>query len=189
MKPRKSPNLKMSGRQTKITEVLTNSPEETHQLGVRIALDLSAPGVLLLSGLLGTGKTTLTRGVAEGLGLKDISLVNSPSYTLINTYQGRCPIYHVDLYRLSGEREISSIGIEDFLGRDGVTVVEWSERLIFPLDSAIEIAIEDAGGDARRIRICYPALPGRVKRRAKQRGLPAGFRRSRRHEEHRRGPK
>jgi tRNA threonylcarbamoyladenosine biosynthesis protein TsaE len=156
---------------------------------VRLAGELSVPGVLLLRGRLGTGKTTLTRGVAEGLGMKDISLVSSPSYTIVNTYQGHCPIYHVDLYRLSGEREISSIGIEEFLGRDGVTVIEWSERLTFPLNSAIEIEIEDSGGNARLIRICYPDLPGRITRGVRRRGLSAGHHLSRRKREHRRGPK
>ena len=85
--------------------------------------------MVFLRGSLGTGKTTLTRGIAQGLGIKDPSLVNSPSFTLVNIYYGRCPIYHVDLYRLDGERDLYSIGLDDFLGKDGVTVVEWSERL------------------------------------------------------------
>ncbi len=142
---------------SRIRELLTRSPEETHRLGVELAGSLSIPGVLLLRGSLGTGKTTLARGVAEGLGLPDGSQVNSPSFTLVNIYQGRCPIYHVDLYRLSGEREIRSVGLDEFLGRDGVTVVEWSERLRHSPDSALEVELEDAGDDRRRIRIRYPS--------------------------------
>jgi len=169
------------------TEVISRSPEETHRLGISLAAELSVPGVLLLRGLLGTGKTTLTRGVAEGLGLSDTSLVNSPSFTLINIYRGRCPIYHVDLYRLSGAREIHSIGLEDFLGREGVTIVEWSERLVCSMDSAIEVQIEDAGGDARRIRICYPAASGSARRGRNRAVKKAGLRHTGVSEKHPRG--
>ncbi len=126
-------------------------------MGLELAGALSVPGVLLLRGSLGTGKTTLARGVAEGLGVSDGSQVNSPSFTLVNIYQGRCPIYHVDLYRLSSEREIRSVGLEEFLGRDGVTLVEWSERLAYPADSALEVELEDAGDDLRWVRIRYPS--------------------------------
>jgi tRNA threonylcarbamoyladenosine biosynthesis protein TsaE len=86
--------------------------------------------------------------------------VCSPSFTLVNVYQGRCPIYHLDLYRLGGVRDLYSIGIDDFIGREGVTIVEWSERLseIFPDAVEIEIiGIEDAGKgaaeDSRILRI------------------------------------
>lgn len=149
---------------SRVRELLSRSPEETHRLGMELAEFLSIPGVLLLRGSLGTGKTTLARGVAEGLGLQDSSQVNSPSFTLVNIYQGRCPIYHVDLYRLSGEKEIRSVGLEEFLGQDGVTVVEWSERLGYAPDSALEVELEDAGDDLRRVRIRYPS--GSQRRRA-----------------------
>ena len=142
------------------TEMLSRSPAETHKLGIQLARQLSPPSVVLLRGLLGMGKTTLTRGVAEGMGMADPSLVSSPSFTLVNIYQGRCPIYHVDLYRLSGEREISSTGIEEFLGKEGVTIVEWSDRLPYRVDSSVEVEIEDAGGDTRRIKICNPVSSG-----------------------------
>lgn len=122
-------------------------------IGLDLARTLPVPGVVLLRGGLGAGKTTLTRGIAQGLGLSDTSLVNSPSFTLVNVYQGACPIYHVDLYRLDGARDLYSIGIDDFLGKEGVTIIEWSERLLFPLNGAVEIEIEDAGGDQRILRI------------------------------------
>lgn len=134
------------------------SIEETHRIGVEIGKSIAIPGVVLLRGALGMGKTTLTRGIAEGLGLVDIRRVCSPSFTLVNIYQGRCPIYHVDLYRLSGARDLYSIGIDDFIGKDGVTIVEWSERLTEFFPSAVEIEITDAGGDSR-ILIFHAGFP------------------------------
>jgi tRNA threonylcarbamoyladenosine biosynthesis protein TsaE len=137
----------------KCRTLLSKSPEETMKIGFELAQSLSIPGVVLLLGCLGAGKTTLTRGIAQGLGLCDPSLVNSPSFTLVNVYQGACPIYHVDLYRLDGARDLYSIGIDDFLGKEGITIIEWSERLLFPLEGAVEIKIEDAGDDQRIISI------------------------------------
>jgi len=127
----------------------SHSSEETHRIGIEIGKNLHIPGVVLLRGTLGMGKTTLTRGIAEGLGLADTGLVRSPSFTLVNRYQGRCPIYHVDLYRLSGARDLYSIGIDDFIGKDGITIVEWSERLMDFFPEAVEIEIIDAGDDLR----------------------------------------
>jgi tRNA threonylcarbamoyladenosine biosynthesis protein TsaE len=141
--------------------VLSKSPEETRRIGLEIGRSLPIPGVVLLRGALGTGKTTLTRGIAEGLGLEDPGLVNSPSFTLVNIYHGVCPIYHVDLYRLEGERDLYSIGMDDFLGSDGVTIIEWSERLITKMDRAFEIEIEDAGDDLRILHFLDPAKKGK----------------------------
>ena len=139
---------KKENRKTPVT-VHSSSSEETHRIGIEIGKNLPIPGVVLLRGTLGAGKTTLTRGIARGLGFADTDRVCSPSFTLVNIYQGRCPIYHVDLYRLSGARDIYSIGIDDFIGKDGVTIVEWSERLNELFPDAIEIEIRDAGGDSR----------------------------------------
>lgn len=140
-----------------LAEFVSRSPEETQNLGIRLAERLSIPSVVLLRGALGTGKTTLARGIALGLGLEDASLVNSPSFTLVNIYHGRCPIYHVDLYRLEGERDLYSTGMDEFFGEDGVTMVEWSERLLFPAEAAVVVEFEDAGGDSRIIRVVPPA--------------------------------
>jgi tRNA threonylcarbamoyladenosine biosynthesis protein TsaE len=137
----------------KVRKYLSKSPEETMKIGLELARTLPVPGVVLLRGGLGAGKTTLTRGIAQGLGLSDTSLVNSPSFTLVNVYQGACPIYHVDLYRLDGARDLYSIGIDDFLGKEGVTIIEWSERLLFPLNGSVEVTIEDAGDDQRILSI------------------------------------
>ena len=146
-----------TGQNRRVTHILSRSPDETQRVGWEIARSLPVPGVVLLRGALGTGKTTLTRGIAQGLGLSDPSLVSSPSFTLVNIYRGACPIYHVDLYRLRGERDLYSIGLDDFIGKEGVTVVEWSERLSFASSEATEIEIEDAGDDLRVLHILSPA--------------------------------
>jgi tRNA threonylcarbamoyladenosine biosynthesis protein TsaE len=138
------------------TCLLSGSPEETRKAGIKIGRSLRIPGVVLLRGALGIGKTTLTRGIAEGLGIDDPSSVNSPSFTLVNIYHGICPIYHVDLYRLEGRRDLYSIGIDDFLGKEGVTIIEWSERLPDSLENAVVVEIEDAGEDRRVLRIFTP---------------------------------
>lgn len=134
----------------------SGSSDETQRIGISLARELDVPAVVLLRGELGAGKTTLTRGIAQGLGLADPTLVNSPSFTLVNIYQGDCPIYHVDLYRLRSERDLYSIGLDDFLGSEGVTVVEWSEKLTTPVERAMEIEIVDDGGDRRVLHIRFP---------------------------------
>jgi tRNA threonylcarbamoyladenosine biosynthesis protein TsaE len=141
------------GKNQRIGDILTKSPEETQKIGFEIGRSLTVPGIVLLRGDLGTGKTTLTRGIAQGLGMDDPNLVSSPSFTLINIYQGICPIYHVDLYRLQGGRDLYSIGLDDFLGKEGVTIVEWSERLTSSFPKAMEIEIEDAGDDKRVLHV------------------------------------
>jgi tRNA threonylcarbamoyladenosine biosynthesis protein TsaE len=134
-------------------ELQSGSAEETEEIGRRLGRALDAPCVVLLSGPLGSGKTTLTRGLAAGLGIGDATRVHSPSFTLVNIYQGRSPIYHVDLYRVGGERDFRSIGLEDFLGGDGVSIVEWGERLPGNFPRAVQIQIQDLGGYRRAIHI------------------------------------
>ena len=149
-----------AGARTQVLEAISRSPEETHRFGIEIARHMPVPGVLLLHGALGSGKTTLTRGIAEGLGLSSGSQVNSPSYTLVNIYQGRCAIYHVDLYRLSDEKDIRSIGLDDFIGRDGVTIVEWGERLRYPRGSVVEVELTGVGDENRKLRVTFPSDAG-----------------------------
>jgi tRNA threonylcarbamoyladenosine biosynthesis protein TsaE len=95
----------------------------------------------------------MTRGLAHGLGLKDPALVHSPSFTIVNIYHGRCTIYHVDLYRVRGSRDLRSVGLEDFFGKDGITIVEWGERLAATDRSSVKVELQDAGDDRRIIRI------------------------------------
>jgi len=129
----------------------SSSPEETERLGCELAQEVTIPGVILLCGSLGVGKTTLTRGLALGFGVQDATLVHSPSFTIVNVYQGRCPVYHVDLYRLTGPLDLGTVGLEDFMGRDGVTIIEWGDRLGESIDAALVVQLEDAGDDERII--------------------------------------
>ena len=91
-------------------------------LGKRLGRALAPGDLVYLSGELGAGKTTLARGIARGLGYE--GRVNSPTFTLMNVYQGRCPIYHFDFYRLS-EEELDDLGLEDYLGGEGICLIEW----------------------------------------------------------------
>jgi tRNA threonylcarbamoyladenosine biosynthesis protein TsaE len=112
--------------------------------------------ILLLHGELGAGKTLLTKGLAEGLGI-DAKDVTSPSFTLINIHEGRLRLYHIDLYRLD-EGASDALGLEEvFEDQNGVTVIEWAERLSFTPDGAIEIEIEYLSENERRIVISWKA--------------------------------
>jgi len=130
-------------------EYLTQSEEETFQLAHELAQGFKGDEVVLLYGELGAGKTVFAKGIASGLGLKDHHHVCSPSYTLVNIYQARYPIYHVDLYRLGTGAEIQDLGWEDYLGQ-GVVIVEWAEKLTFPID-AIRVRIEVINKNQRKI--------------------------------------
>jgi tRNA threonylcarbamoyladenosine biosynthesis protein TsaE len=133
------------------------SAEETERLGCELAQKVPVPGVILLCGSLGVGKTTLTRGLALGFGVQDGGVVHSPSFTIVNVYQGRCPVYHVDLYRLTSELALRTVGLEDFVGRDGVTIIEWGDRLGDYVGAALIVELEDAGEDERIIRAIQTA--------------------------------
>ena len=109
-------------------EYLTHSREGTIRLGARLAGHLQAGDIICLFGDLGSGKTTFTKGIAKGLRIKE-SRVNSPSFILMNQYNGKLPLFHFDFYRIDNAKEVFSIGCEEFLYDDGVAVVEWAERL------------------------------------------------------------
>lgn len=106
----------------------TQSPAETIKLGEKIAKFLSPGQIICLSGNLGAGKTTLTKGIAKGLKI-DPALVNSPTFVIMNAYQGKLPLYHFDLYRLNQMQEMGLIGYDEFLYGEGVSLIEWGERL------------------------------------------------------------
>ena len=108
-------------------EFVTHSEAETEALGQRLAERLDAGSVLAFSGGLGMGKTAFTRGLALGLGYT--GRVTSPTFTIVNEYEGRLPLFHFDMYRLGDEDELFDIGWEDYLSRPGVCAVEWSERV------------------------------------------------------------
>jgi len=132
-------------------EHITRSERETFLLAKKLAQGFKGKEVVLLKGELGTGKTVFAKGLAAGLGLKDFHQVCSPSYTLINIYQAKYPIFHIDLYRLGKETEIMDLGWEDYLGQ-GVIIVEWAEKLRFGQD-AIRVTIRTGKQGQRRITI------------------------------------
>jgi tRNA threonylcarbamoyladenosine biosynthesis protein TsaE len=131
----------------------TASEEETIALGEQIARDLPAAAVVLLIGNLGTGKTTLAKGIAKGLGAAEPDEVSSPTFTLIHEYGGG-RVYHVDLYRLDSEAEVQSLGLDEIFERDAVVLVEWGEKFpdLMPPDS-IEILVRPL--DAGRREVLY----------------------------------
>ena len=107
-------------------ELVSHSPEQTQQFGVRIG-ELALPSdIFLLVGSLGTGKTCLTQGIAWGLNIKEYAL--SPSFVVVRELYGRLPLYHIDLYRLDHVEEIVELGLDDYLYGNGVCVVEWAEK-------------------------------------------------------------
>lgn len=132
-------------------EYVTNSERETFLLAKKLSQGFKEDEVVFLEGELGTGKTVFAKGLAAGLGLKDFHQVCSPSYTLVNIYQAKFPIYHIDLYRLEKDSEIMDLGWEDYLGQ-GVIIVEWAEKVKFNLD-AIRVTFRMGKKDQRKIII------------------------------------
>ena len=134
-------------------EYVTNSERETFLLAKKLSQGFKGDEVVFLEGELGTGKTVFAKGLAAGLGLKDFHQVCSPSYTLVNIYQAKFPIYHIDLYRLEKDSEIMDLGWEDYLGQ-GVIIVEWAEKVKFNLD-AIRVTFRMGKKDQRKIIISF----------------------------------
>lgn len=133
-------------------EFVTNSPEQTEQVGIALGKVLTAGTVLAYEGDLGAGKTAFTRGLAKGLGATD--MVTSPTYTIVNEYlSGRLPLFHFDMYRLSCADDLWDIGWDDYLDRGGVCAVEWSENVREAMEGAVRIRIEKTGEESRRITI------------------------------------
>jgi tRNA threonylcarbamoyladenosine biosynthesis protein TsaE len=134
----------------------TRASSETFELGNKIGLQLSGGEILLLDGPLGAGKTILTKGIAAALGI-DPEEVTSPSFTLVNPYAGRLPLFHIDLYRLDqGATAAHAVDLEELLSNElAVIVIEWAERLgNYPLPTNVwRIAIAGDGEEPRRISI------------------------------------
>ena len=132
---------------------VTNSAAETRALGERLALGLQPGDTVILEGELGAGKSELARGIARGLGVTET--VTSPSFTILNVYEsGRCPLYHFDWYRLESEEELYELGMDEYLGGDGIAVVEWAERCPDAVpEDCIRIRLEATGEETRRITV------------------------------------
>ncbi len=133
---------------------ITSSRDETFQLGFSLGCLLTSPGVFLLKGQLGSGKTVFAKGLICGLGCPDPDDVTSPSFTLINEYSLRLKVYHVDLYRLETVEELHTLDLEGIFAEPGIVIVEWAEKLkdLVP-QRAVLVCMTDLGEDIRRIEI------------------------------------
>ena len=131
---------------------LTTSPVETEAIGEALGKKITAGTVIAYLGDLGAGKTAFTRGLARGLGYREP--VTSPTYTIVNEYLGgRLPLFHFDMYRLRSSDDLWGIGWDDYLDRNGVCAVEWSENVADAMEDAIFVTIEKVGDNSRRITI------------------------------------
>ena len=137
-------------------EVISESADMTMQIAKKYAQSIKSPVVISLVGDLGAGKTTFTKGFAEGLGVKE--LVSSPTFTIMNDYNsGRLPLYHFDMYRLSSKEEAMELGFEEYFDLrklDGVAIVEWAENVTGLLPALyVEIKFTKIDDDKRKIQI------------------------------------
>jgi tRNA threonylcarbamoyladenosine biosynthesis protein TsaE len=143
---------------TKAHQIVTRSPEETMALGRELAAGLCPPCLVLLKGELGSGKTTLAKGIVAGLGAAREEEVTSPSFTLVHEYGGDRKVFHVDLYRIENSRELATLGLEELWSEDAIVIVEWGEKL---WDNApaprIVIQMEYTSSEERRITVERPS--------------------------------
>ena len=148
-----------------VKEFITHSSEETIAKGREIAAKLRPPVLVLLKGDLGSGKTTLAKGIISGLGAAREEEVTSPTFNLIHEFSNPipagskggphpCKVYHVDLYRIESFHDLESLGLEDALSEKAIVIIEWPEHFTFRTDwPTVEIRLDHAGGDSRRISI------------------------------------
>jgi tRNA threonylcarbamoyladenosine biosynthesis protein TsaE len=136
--------------------IVTTSPEATAALGERLGRTLVAGDVVALSGELGAGKTCFIQGLVRGLDVP--TRATSPTFVLINEYRGRVPVHHVDAYRTDRLDELMDLGLLELMGGDGVTLIEWADKLraLLPAD-AIQVHVDGVGDEPRAITIARPA--------------------------------
>jgi tRNA threonylcarbamoyladenosine biosynthesis protein TsaE len=143
----------------RIHEFTTQSGADTIDVGRKLAGLLRPPQLLLLRGELGTGKTTLVKGIAQALDAADPDEVTSPTFTLIHEYEGLqhgkpVRLFHLDVYRIEGERQLETLGLDELLTDNSLVLVEWGEKFKSLVKRATgEIVITSEGGDARKIRV------------------------------------
>ena len=143
----------------RIHEFTTQSGADTVDVGRKLAKLLKPPQLLLLRGDLGTGKTTLVKGIAQALDAAEPDEVTSPTFTLLHEYDGTqngkpVKLFHLDVYRLEGERQLETLGLDELLTPDALVLVEWGEKFKSIQKKATgEIAIVSVGGDARKITV------------------------------------
>ena len=127
----------------------TNTAEETIELGRKIGRLLTKGDVIAMQGTLAAGKTTITKGIAESLGVTDT--ITSPTFCLISEYSGKMPLYHMDVYRLDGGEDFINLGTDDMIYGDGVSIIEWSEKIMAELPKKTIILKLEPQEDGSRI--------------------------------------
>jgi len=135
-------------------EIVTQSMEETVAEGRRIGAGLKPPLLILLSGDLGAGKTTLTKGIVSGIGAAAEEDVTSPTFTLVHKFERGTRVYHIDLYRIGDLHDLETLGLEDVFSEKAIVIVEWPDRLKLRTDwPMLRISLEHVSEDSRRIVI------------------------------------
>ena len=139
----------------KCLEIISYGVDETIALGQAMGKQLQGGEVIAMVGTLGTGKTHFIKGLALGLEVTDVDVVTSPTFTLINEYEGRLPLYHIDAYRLEKAEQLVALGFDEICGGSGVVVVEWADRVWPLMDDykPINIYLEHRGESERVLRI------------------------------------
>ena len=139
---------------TRPCSIVTRSPEETVAFGRELARQIQPPCTVLLEGDLGSGKTTLVKGILASLASIPEDEVTSPTFTLVHEYGHEGKIYHVDLYRIEGARDLATLGLDDLLNREATVLIEWGEKFGDDLPRpCVRICFEHLGGDARGITV------------------------------------
>ncbi|MDP2267931.1 MAG: tRNA (adenosine(37)-N6)-threonylcarbamoyltransferase complex ATPase subunit type 1 TsaE [Deltaproteobacteria bacterium] len=136
--------------------LISDSPQETYNFGKFLGEKLQPRDLVALCGELGAGKTCLTQGIARGLGVPEEYRVTSPTFTIINEYPGRLTLYHLDMYRLSGVRDLDEIGYDDCFNDRGVVVMEWAEKIkeVLP-ETAFFISLTYISENKRKIVLSH----------------------------------
>jgi tRNA threonylcarbamoyladenosine biosynthesis protein TsaE len=143
----------------KTLEFTTQSDADTIEVGRKLVKLLAPPQLLIMSGDLGTGKTTLVKGIAQALDAAEADEVTSPTFTLVHEYDGTrsgkpVKLFHLDVYRLEGERQLETLGLDELLTDNAIVLVEWGEKFkSIKKKSTGEIVIGSTGGDARKITV------------------------------------
>ncbi len=135
--------------------IFSNSVTETEEAGRELAQKLGRGSVTALSGGLGAGKTAFVRGMAKGLGLT--TRVTSPTFTIVNEYDGALPLFHFDMYRIESEDELFELGWDDYMESGGIIAAEWSDKITHSLpENTVFVRIEKTGENSRSINISFP---------------------------------
>ena len=139
----------------KTIQIVSGSVEKTFEIGKRIGSLLEPTNVVCLVGPLGSGKTTLIKGIAAGAGAEKPSLVNSPTFVIVNEYRGRFDIFHIDAYRINTIAEFEALGFEEFIGPESIVLIEWADKVSQALEGldCIYIEMQHNGPNGRIIKI------------------------------------